>query len=402
MRVAVIGQGYVGLTLAFEAASVGHEVIGFDTNKDVISLLSHAKTQVPGVDTKKLLRLIESKYYFPTHNPELLSTASLIIICVPTPLDINGKPNLEYIESASKIIDSNIGENVLVVNESTSFPGTLRQIIQPLIRSKLTTLFAASPERVDPGNKLWTLKNTPRIISGLTEEATTRAESFYKTICDSVIKVSSPEVAEAAKIFENTFRQVNIALANEFSKIAKTLGINANEAIDAAGTKPFGFMPFYPGIGVGGHCIPVDPVYLTYIAEKNDISCDLINIANNLNSNMPTLVANFIKNELGGELKGKSIQLAGISYKTDISDMREAPAINLISLLRSLGAAVTWHDPLVNELNGEISQDLNSEIDLGLIVTPHKAIDFSLWKLKGTRVMDLSTSREFFGWPKYL
>jgi UDP-N-acetyl-D-glucosamine dehydrogenase len=402
LKIAVIGQGYVGLTVSYEAAQVGHEVIGYDNNKLVVESLSVGDTHIPGIDRDNLRELIRKKIYLPTSDTDLIKLAEIIIIAVPTPLTEDGEPNLEFLESASTLINQNIGKNVLVINESTSYPGTLRNIIRPKIINGTNTSFAAAPERVDPGNKLWKIKNTPRVISGLTEAATVKAKEFYSTICDSVSTVSCPEVAEAAKVFENTFRQVNIALVNEFSLIAHKLGFSANEAIDAASTKPFGFMSFYPSIGVGGHCIPVDPVFLSYIAKKYGIKSDLIDMANKLNAMMPASIINLITEELGFELQNKIIQIAGLTYKPDITDMREAPSMKLINQLRKLGANVIWHDPLLKEFSGEFSKDLDPSVDLGIIITPHKSMNFSIWKECGTKVLDLSTTRESFGWPKYL
>jgi UDP-N-acetyl-D-glucosamine dehydrogenase len=263
-------------------------------------------------------------------------------------------------------------------------------------------VYASAPERIDPANKDWNLGNTPRIIGGLTKEATEKASDFYSSFCAKIHRVSSPEVAEAAKLFENTFRQINIALANEFSLIASALGFSTNEAITAASTKPFGFMPFFPSIGVVGHCIPVDPSYLSYAAKEVGIRANFIELANKTNLSMSKHVTEKISEYLDQPLSNLRIQVAGIAYKPDVADIRESPALTLISELRSKGAKVCWNDPLVGQWKGETSTPLDPKIGLGLIVTPHKKIDLKVWKNANTRVLDLSANSENYGWPKFL
>jgi UDP-N-acetyl-D-glucosamine dehydrogenase len=404
MRIAVVGQGYVGLTLAIGAASAGHTVIGFDINAGLVNELKQGITHLPGVDSNELIRLIDKKTYTPTGDPKSLFGAEIVIIAVPTPLDTNKNPDLRYLEDASTVIAETLNSGALIINESTSFPGTLRQLIKPILdkKSKYRFEFASAPERVDPANSNWGLKNTPRIIGGLTDEAADKAASFYRSFCNEVYVVSSPEVAEAAKLFENTFRQVNIALVNEFAKVASNLGFSTHEAINAASTKPFGFMPFYPSIGVGGHCIPVDPTYLSYIADKNHVETEFIKLANRTNLEMVDFIVSRISTELNGNIKGSRIQIVGIAYKPDVSDLRESPALVLIKKLNELGASVTWFDQVVvTDLPGR-STNLDLNIDLGLIVTPHSDIDFSIWKGKDLKVLDLSASKKDYGWPKYL
>ena len=275
-------------------------------------------------------------------------------------------------------------------------------VIKPIFdnNSKYQFLFASAPERVDPANLKWDLKNTPRVIAGLSSEATDKAVNLYSLFCSKIYRASIPEIAEAAKILENTFRMVNIALVNEFALIADKIGFSAQEAISAASTKPFGFMPFYPSIGVGGHCIPVDPKYLSYLSKSVGAKSDLIDLAYKINSGMPAVTAQKIKLELGGNILNSRIQIVGIAYKPDVPDVRESPAIELKIELEKLGALVSWHDPVVIELNGEKSSRLNIDIDLGLLVTPHTALDLTPWKLAGTRVIDLSANGSSYGWPK--
>ena len=282
MKVTVIGQGYVGLTLAIEAASAGHEVVGLEIDEKLVVNLLQGKTSVPGIISKTMLDLINDKKYLPTTITEKMQGSDVIVIAVPTPLNSNRSPELKYIIEAATLIAQNCKEKVLVVNESTSYPGTLRNVIKPTIEaiSNVDFMYASAPERIDPGNEEWSIHNTPRIVGGLTPTAGIFAVEFYESFCSQVNLVSSPEVAEAAKLFENTFRQINIALVNEFAVISNALGFSANEVINAAATKPFGFMPFFPSIGVGGHCIPVDPTYLSYAAIKAGVKTNFIDLAN--------------------------------------------------------------------------------------------------------------------------
>jgi UDP-N-acetyl-D-glucosamine dehydrogenase len=404
MKVSVIGQGYVGLTLAIGAAEAGHKVIGVDLNTELVSSLIECKTDLPGVSEVLLSKLTQSGHYLPTTDFTKISNSEIVVIAVPTPLSKNRGPDLSFLESASVSIAEVMTDKALIINESTSFPGTLRNVIKPNIE-KISTLefeYASAPERIDPANNEWNLKNTPRIIGGLTEKATRLASEFYSSFCAHVHTVSKPEIAEAAKLFENTFRQINIALANEFSLIASKLGFSTNEAILAAATKPFGFMPFYPSIGVGGHCIPVDPSYLSYAANQVGMRANFIELANETNLSMARHVVEKISNSVEKPLSNLKIQLIGISYKIDVADLRESPALILISELRSKGAIVKWHDPLVNKWNEEISSEIDPNVDLGLIVTPHKIIDLNVWKRSTIKVLDLSANSTDYGWPKFL
>jgi len=404
MKVGIIGQGYVGQTLAVGAASSGLEVVGLDSNINVVTDLLNRKSTVPGVNSEILKSLLEKNNYFPTPNPELLKDCEVIVIAVPTPLDQFRKPNMTFIAEACKSIYNYAKLPALIINESTSYPGTLREFIKPLIENNSTIKFeyAVAPERVDPGNHIWKIENTPRVVSGLSNAATEKTLSFYRTFCESVIQVSSPEVAEASKIFENTFRQINIALVNEFSSIAGRIGFSAHEAIQAASTKPFGFMPFYPSIGVGGHCIPIDPSYLSFIAKEYGIQAKFIELANTTNLGMAEKVAKRIEDYLDGNIENKLIQIVGIAYKPNVSDMRESPVPELIKALQKLGAKVIWHDPIVKIYKDVKSSDLNPSVDLGLIVMPHSGIDFSPWKDAQTSVLDLSANSMDYGWNKFL
>jgi UDP-N-acetyl-D-glucosamine dehydrogenase len=404
MNLTVIGQGYVGLTVAISASENGHTVVGLDLNKSLVDDLLNGISFVPGIDGERMLPLIKAGVYSPTTNEESLQNSDVIIIAVPTPLDLMRNPDLSYLEAATKLIAKNVNRSSLVVNESTSYPGTLRNFIKPILDkdSNQNFLLAVAPERVDPGNIEWNIKNTPRVIAGLSDEATSKAIKFYSTFCSSIYKAPNPEVAEASKLLENTFRQVNIALVNEFSEIANLIGFSASEAVKAASTKPFGYMPFFPSIGVGGHCIPVDPSYLRYAANKFGASTKFIELANYINLSTAQSVAKRIQYHFNGELNGISIQLAGIAYKPGVPDLRESPALLLMDELLKLGAKVTWCDPLVSEFNNSMSTPLDPDVDLGLIITPQDNIDFLIWKNAGTRVFDLSPNGKSYGWPKFL
>jgi UDP-N-acetyl-D-glucosamine dehydrogenase len=404
MKVSIIGQGYVGLTIAEGAASAGYKVVGYDIDRLLISNLTQGQTHVPGLNSDNLKYLISINLYTPTSSTEQLYDSDIYILAVPTPLGNNRLPDLRALGSAAELVSTIVKKGCLVINESTSHPGTLRNFIRPLIDPKgdLEVLFAVAPERVDPGNSIWGLKNTPRVISGLNGVAIDRAIEFYSKICDSIYRAPSAEIAEASKLFENTFRHVNIALVNEFSLIADKIGFSAHEAIRAASTKPFGYMPFYPSIGVGGHCIPIDPIYLTEASKNVGEKTPLIDTATKINLLMTSKVVERIQEYLKKDLKGLKIQIAGISYKNDVSDMRESPAVSLIQQLEKLGALVSWHDPVVKSFQNKSSEAINPVIDLGLIVTPHKQIDFSTWKNYGTNVLDLSANSSNYGWPKFL
>lgn len=370
MKIAVIGQGYVGLPLAKAAASVGHKVIGFDTNQDLVNklLISEANTD----------------NYTPSFEPKKITNCDVYIIAVPTPLDFNDQPDLSYLIAAAKQVGEIATEGSLIINESTSYPGTLREVVVSTISSvnKSKLLYAAAPERIDPANTKWSIKNTPRVVAGLTNEATEAAVKLYRSFCDHVEIVSSPEVAEAAKLFENTFRQVNIALVNEFAQIAEKFGITANEVIDAAATKPFGFMKFSPSLGVGGHCIPIDPIYLEQKAESLGATAAFIKQATNVNQQMPSYVVSRLQKLIGGNLSGKKICIVGLSYKSDVSDLRQSPSITLWKELESRGCLVSFHDEVVDNYQGNNSAQLEKlAFDLAIVAVRHSSLNID--KLKG-------------------
>lgn len=372
MRVAIIGQGYVGLTIAVDAAAVGNTVVGFDVNTALVAQLNAGNSHIEGVTDSALAVLLASGAYKATTDAAALDGCDVIVIAVPTPLDEARNPDLSFVHAAADLIAAHIKSPALIVNESTSYPGTLRNEIATRITG-VAHLFASSPERVDPGNTEWGTKNTPRLIGGLTPAAVAKARQFYASFCDTIIEVSSPEVAEAAKIFENTFRQVNIALVNEFAQIADALGISGREVIDAAATKPYGFMQFNPGPGVGGHCIPVDPSYLAHVANQVGVPATFIKRANEVNLTMPAYVVKRVVAGSGGSIAGKSVVVVGVSYKSNVADTRETPAAAVVDLLRAQGATVTWHDEIVGNWRDELSAPLTG--DIAVVVTKHDELD---------------------------
>jgi UDP-N-acetyl-D-glucosamine dehydrogenase len=389
MRVAIIGQGYVGLTIAVGAAGAGHNVVGFDVNADLVKALNSGESHIEGISDSALKSLLSNNTYTASTDASSVNGCEVIVIAVPTPLTESREPDLSFVHAAVELIQNNVKTPTLVINESTSYPGTLRKEIAARING-IQHLYASSPERVDPGNNKWGTKNTPRLIGGLTAEAVSKAKEFYSSFCDTVIEVSSPEVAEAAKIFENTFRQVNIALVNEFAQIADALGISGREVLDAAATKPYGFMEFNPGPGVGGHCIPVDPTYLAYVANEVGVPATFIKRANEVNLAMPAYVVKRVISGAGGSIKGKSVVVVGVSYKANVADTRETPAASIIDLLREAGAAVSWHDPLVGSWRGESSADLGA-CDVAVVVTKHHVVSVADIK-KSSYVFDCTGS----------
>jgi UDP-N-acetyl-D-glucosamine dehydrogenase len=377
VKVSVIGQGYVGLTISVFAAD-HHDVVGFDLSHGLVEALNSGTSHIEGVDSVDLARRIARGAYRATTDPTDIADSDVVVIAVPTPLTKDRKPDLSFVEAACKTIGENLKSSALIINESTSFPGTVRDLIKPEIEKysgdSVTHMYAVSPERVDPGRTDWNQKNTARLYAGLTPEASKAVRDFYSTFCDNLVEVSSPEVAEAAKLFENTFRQVNIALVNEFAQIAHALGISVYETLDAAATKPYGFMKFMPSAGVGGHCIPVDPSYLADTAARVGVPATFIERANEVNLEMAAYVVNRVTADNGGSLNGKSVQVVGVAYKPNVADVRETPAELVIEELKKAGAKVTWSDDLVSTWMGESSAPLGGA-DIAVVVTLHAATD---------------------------
>jgi UDP-N-acetyl-D-glucosamine dehydrogenase len=377
MKVAIIGQGYVGLTISAFAAE-HFDVVGFDSNQNIVNHLNQGHSHIEGVESSQLGKLIKSGRYRASTQVRDIQGSDIVVIAVPTPLSPDRKPDLSFIDEACKTIGQNLSHQALVINESTSFPGTLRNFIKPAIQKytsgQVEHLYAISPERVDPGRTDFNQGNTPRLYSGLTTEATAKTREFYSKFCDNLVEVSSPEIAEAAKLFENTFRQVNIALVNEFAQIAHALGISVYETLDAANTKPYGFMKFTPSAGVGGHCIPVDPTYLAAVAEEHGAPATFIRRANEVNLEMSEYIVRRVAADNGGNLQGKSVLVVGVAYKPNVADVRETAAELVIQHLRSQGAVVSWHDEVVGNWKGESSAPLQGA-DLAVVVTKHDLVD---------------------------
>ena len=360
MKIAVIGQGYVGFPLAQIAAKSGFKVIGYDNNPNVVNSINTSEANLELTD-----------------NMDLLANCDVYVIAVPTPLDNEGRPDLSYVIEASTVISKYANSGSLVINESTSFPGTLREIIAPIIdKSASKILFAAAPERIDPLNKNWNLTNTTRVIGGLTKEATDKAVKVYSSFCADIFTVNTPEIAESAKLLENTFRQVNIAFINQFAQIMDKFKIPVHEVIEAAATKPFGFMKFYPGLGVGGHCIPIDPIYLAEKAESVGAPTSLIRSADLINNSMPKYVLEKVKELLGGKISGKKVCIVGLSYKSDIADLRSSPSLKLWDLLEATNAQVSYHDLFHPTFRGMKCVELTtSQFDLAIVATRHSDLN---------------------------
>jgi UDP-N-acetyl-D-glucosamine dehydrogenase len=383
MRVAIIGQGYVGLTISSGAISAGFEVLGIDKSQLVVKGLNSGKSHIEGISDRQISSAISSGKFKASSDFSDIANSEIVVIAVPTPLNRSGEPDLALLESASASIAPFLNAETLVINESTSYAGTLRNVISAQVKALNPKVrhFAVSPERVDPGNMNYGIRNTPRLVGGLTSEATDRAVSFYSAFCDHVVKVSSPEVAESAKLLENSFRFINIGFINEFAQLMNTMNIPVSEVIAAAATKPYGFMPFFPNVGVGGHCIPVDPLYLQKSAKDYGVESRDIKLSEELNHEMPRYSVDRL-DEISGGIKGKHCLVVGVSYKADISDTRESPAQSVIDHLRQKGARVSWHDPLVASFDGDTSSPVLGDYDLALVLVKHQSLDLSDWQGK--------------------
>ena len=380
-KIAVVGQGYVGLPLAIAAANASFRVIGLDNNGNKVANLNNFISDIEGISSDELKKITSKGNYHATEDFSELAGAEIILICVPTPLGNNGKPDLNFLSEATTEVAKNMSKGTLVIIESTVAPGTTRNMIVPLIKSESKLgdenfTVAFSPERVDPLNDTWGIKNTPKLLSALTEEGYRLAFNFYSKFVNTIIKCDSTEVAETAKLLENSFRLINISFINEISIFCQKLGIEVNQVIKAASTKPFGFMPFYPSIGIGGHCIPVDPIYLATAAKSIGVPTRLIDLAHQINQEMPGYFVGRAEEKIGG-LKDKKVLVIGVSYKPNMADVRETPVEALILGLRNKGAEVFWHDDLVKEWNDENSVALSNVYDLAIIATPHAYLDLT-------------------------
>ena len=394
---AIIGQGYVGLPLAMAAVDAGWTVIGVDNFEAKVAQINSGSSPVEDISDTQLQAAITKGAYKATADFSTVAQASVITICVPTPLDNKREPDIALLRSAATGIAPFVSNETLVVSESTSFPGTLRDVIIPIVDAQKpkdcqTVYFASAPERVDPGNANWNQKNTPRLVGGIDAPSQARALAFYESICDAAISVSTPEVAEAAKLLENTFRLVNIALINEFTQLCSANGINVHEVIDAATSKPYGFMPFRPGVGVGGHCIPVDPLYLTWWARQNGCTANFVESADSTNHAMPKYVADRALAMVDASIIRPKVLILGVAYKPGVGDVRETPVSELRDHLKSLGAVVAWHDPLVPVWEGSSSVDLGWECDVAILATKQPGMDVAPLIARGVQILDCTNS----------
>jgi UDP-N-acetyl-D-glucosamine dehydrogenase len=405
-KIGVIGLGYVGLPLAVEKAKAGYEVLGFDVQEDKVEKVNKGINYIGDVVNEELEDIVKNKRLSATADYDRIAECDAVMICVPTPLDKFKQPDLIYVEASTKEVAKRIHSETLVVLESTTYPGTTEEIMLPILENSglkagVDFYLAYSPERVDPGNITFKTKNTPKVVGGVTEKCTKVAQALYESVLDAkVFTVSSPKEAEMSKILENSFRIVNIAFINEMAVVAKKMGINIWEVVDAAATKPFGFMPFYPGPGVGGHCIPIDPFYLTYKARAYDYHTRLIEMAGEINDSMPDYVVEQLMNIMNDNkkcLNGAKVLLMGVAYKNDIEDMRESPALKVIERLESKKANVVCSDPYVDtfKVNGKeyktekLTPELVESTDAVIITTGHKNnVDYDMLVEKAKVILD--------------
>jgi len=394
---AIIGQGYVGLPLAMAAVDAGWTVIGIEKSSSRVEQLNLGSSPVEDITDSRLAKAIESKKYVASNNPTDVSYASVVTICVPTPLNVDREPDLELLESATRDVAPHLSNQTLLVSESTSYPGTLRDVIIPLVNNlksanAVDLFYASAPERVNPGDPVWDQKNTPRLVGGIDEESQKRAQAFYNSICDSVITTSTPEIAEAAKILENTFRLVNIAMINEFTQLCSAQGINVHEVINAAATKPYGFMPFRPGVGIGGHCIPVDPLYLTWWARKGGQVASLVERSDEIANQMPIYVAERALGLAKATQGSPKVLIMGVAYKPGVGDVRETPASALRAALLARGAEVAWVDPLVPLWQGTKPVSEAWDCDVAIVATNQPGLNVKSLLDRGIPVLDCTNN----------
>ena len=393
-RIGILGLGYVGLPLAVVFAEAGFEVTGVDPVQSKVEAINQGKSYILDVPSEKIAKLVKAGKLTATNSFEICSRMDAVSICVPTPLRKTGDPDLSFILSATEGLAPFVHAGMVVVLESSTYPGTTRELVLPRLTSASglqagKDLFIAfSPERVDPGRTDWTTKNTPKVIGGITKDCSDVAATWYRSALDTVVQVSSTEVAEMTKLLENTFRMINIGLVNELAIICDRLKVDVWEVIDAAASKPFGFMKFTPGPGLGGHCIPIDPLYLSWKLRSLNYTARFIDLASEINTNMPRFVVQKVQdalNEIGKPLKGSRILALGVTYKPDVDDLRESPALDVIHQLNVKGAQVNYHDPYVKQFSHEGLEmtsipnlmDGVKEADLVVILTNHKSYDYS-------------------------
>jgi UDP-N-acetyl-D-glucosamine dehydrogenase len=400
----VVGLGYVGLPLAVEAAAAGYSVVGFDVKGTVVEGVNRGRSHVQDVPGERLAELVRTGRIRATQDMERLRAVDLIAICVPTPLSKTKDPDVSYVLAAAREVSQRIRAGQVVILESTTYPGTTRELLLPGMEGGglqvgRDVFLAFSPERVDPGNPRWHTRNTPKVVGGVTAACRRVALALYEPVFETLVPVSSPEAAELAKLLENTFRSVNIGLVNEMAIVCDKLGVDVWEVIDAAATKPFGFMKFTPGPGLGGHCIPIDPHYLAWKMRALNYKTRFIEIAGEVNAEMPEFwVGKVVEglNERGKAVRGSRIVVLGVAYKKDIDDVRESPAIDIIRLLQKQGADVAYHDPLVPVLRADgmelasvpLSAESLERADCTVIVTDHSNVDYGLVARHAAVVVD--------------
>jgi len=400
----VVGLGYVGLPLAVEMAKEGNKVVGLEVSEEKAALVNAGTSYIPDVPTEELAPLVEQGLIVATTDFSRSAECDAIAICVPTPLDKMKEPDVSYMVAATESIAPHVTRDTLVTLESTTYPGTTEEIVRPILeRGGLTVgtdiFLAFSPERVDPGNPVYQTKNTPKVVGGVTPRCTELAVAFYENFLEQIVPVSSTRAAEMTKLLENIFRCVNIALVNELLMLCERMDVNIWEVVDAAKTKPFGFMPFYPGPGLGGHCIPIDPFYLSWKAREFDFHTEFIELAGKVNENMPYYVVQRLMSALNlrrKALAGSKVMVLGVAYKNDIDDMRESPAIKITELMLDAGANVVYHDPYVPDfvVNGtaipscDLSEDSCAKADVVLIITNHKNVDYDLVVRSADLILD--------------
>jgi UDP-N-acetyl-D-glucosamine dehydrogenase len=389
--VGVVGLGYVGLPLAVEFARAGFSVIGYDVDKKKVAELMAGRSYIPDVPSDHLAAVVKNGKFIATTDPKRLGEADIIDICVPTPLRKTKDPDMTYVVQAVEATAAVVRKGQLIILESTTYPGTTIEVVQPTLAAKgfkpgVDFYLAFSPERVDPGNPNYQTKNIPKVVGGINEDSTRAAVAFYSQVMDSVVPVSSPSVAEMVKLLENTFRAVNIGLVNELAQMCHRMDLDVWEVIDAAKTKPFGFMPFYPGPGLGGHCIPIDPHYLSWKARQYNFEARFIDLAGNVNAGMPEFVVQIVIDALNSQrksLNGARVHVIGVAYKRDVNDLRESPALDVLELLAQRGATVSYTDPYVPhfkhahlDLKSVDEKKMHEGVDCGVIITDHKVFDY--------------------------
>jgi len=410
--IGVLGLGYVGLPLAVEKAKAGYKVLGFDVQEEKIEKVNKGENYIGDVLPTELEELTQSNQLLATSDFSRIAEVDALAICVPTPLDIYKQPNMEYVKASAESVANHMSNGTLVVLESTTYPGTTDEIIKTVIENKgfevgTDVFIAYSPERVDPGNKQFKTKNTPKVVGGITKNCTQVAATMYRNVLDGEVhEVSSPSVAEMEKLLENTFRNINIALANEMAILCDKMGIDVWEVIDAAATKPYGFMPFYPGPGLGGHCIPIDPWYLTYKAREYNYHTKLIETAGEINDSMSNFIVDKmteILNDRNKSMRDSEIIVIGVAYKKDIDDYRESPILPILRLLSEKGAKVTVIDPFIDEFEIDdkkiqtvhYKNDLVKHADLTLIATNHTDLPYNDIAKHSNVILDTRNSFEY-------